>query len=121
MEQLGLWLKLAKNIFFVIPPHSCTQSTVDTERCSKCWPFPSEVGKIFCSINIVYYPWKRCILVHFPYYLRLLRGGAEKLRNFNSPCDVSSTQYTKHQSKTNLTKSAVTGELSKFLRPTMQL
>jgi len=38
------------------------------------------------------------------------------LRNFNSPCDGSSIQYTKYQAKTNLTKTAVTGELSNFLQ-----
>ena len=43
--------------------------------------------------------------------------GSDLMRNFNSPCDGSSIQYTKHQAKTNLTKSAVTtGELTKFLR-----
>jgi len=37
------------------------------------------------------------------------------MRNFNSPCHGSNIQYTKHQARKNLTKSRVTGELTKFL------
>jgi len=38
------------------------------------------------------------------------------LRNFNSPDHGSNLQHIKHQAKTNLTKSVLTGEPTKLLR-----